>query len=64
MGIDCSQLGLAKIIRRDGSSRVLSKSETIALCEESMQTGVSFQDILKSSEPQLKIIRFIPEDQE
>lgn len=63
MGIDCNDLGLAKIIRRDGTVRVLSKSETIDLCEESMSTGVSFQDILKRTEPDLKVIRFIPESE-
>lgn len=63
MGINCNDLGLAKIMRRDGTTRVLTKSETIALCEESMTTGVSFQDILKRTEPQLKVIRFIPESE-
>lgn len=64
MGINCNDLGLAKIMRRDGTSRILTKSETIALCEESMKTGVSFQEILKRTEPQLKVIRFIPDSGE
>ncbi|MHB1440597.1 MAG: hypothetical protein ACYCSO_05930 [Cuniculiplasma sp.] len=65
MGIDCSDLGRALIIRRDGSRRLLSLLETIELCKESMETGKAFHEILKKSEPELKVIRFVPDgDQE
>ncbi len=59
MGIDCSQLGRALIIRRDGTRKLLSLEDTIRLCEESLNCGKAFHEILKKSEPNLKVIRFI-----
>ncbi|OWP54208.1 MAG: hypothetical protein B2I18_02645 [Cuniculiplasma sp. C_DKE] len=59
MGIDCSQLGRALIIRRDGTRKLLSLEDTIRLCEESLNSGKAFHEILKKSEPNLKVIRFI-----
>ncbi|SIM69847.1 hypothetical protein [Cuniculiplasma divulgatum] len=59
MGIDCSQLGKALIIRRDGTRKLLSLEETIQLCNESLNSGKAFHEILKRTEPNLKVIRFI-----
>ena len=62
MGIDCSDLGRALIIRRDGTRKLLSIEETIKLCQESLETGKAFHEILKKSEPALKVIRFIQDE--
>ena len=55
MGIDCSQLGRALIIRRDGTRKLLSLEETIQLCNESLNSGKAFHEILKRTEPNLKV---------
>ena len=59
MGIDCSDIGRALIIKRNGERITLSVEETIKLCKESLETGMEFHQILKKTIPDLKIIRFI-----
>lgn len=59
LGIDCSDIGRALIIKRNGERITLSVEETIKLCKESLETGMEFHQILKKTIPDLKIIRFI-----
>ena len=59
MGINCSDIGRALIIKRNGERITLSVEETIKLCKESLETGMEFHQILKKTIPDLKIIRFI-----
>ncbi|MCL4345674.1 MAG: hypothetical protein M1375_05060 [Candidatus Thermoplasmatota archaeon] len=61
MGIDCSDLGRALIIRRDGSRKLLSLEDTIRICREALETGKEFHEIIKKEEPAVKVIRFVQE---
>ena len=62
MGISCYDIGKAVIIRRNGTRKELTVEETVKICEESLSTGISFQDIVKRTEPNLKVLRFIQEE--
>ena len=59
MGIDCTDIGRAMVIRRNGERITLSLEETVKLCKESIETGMEFHQILKKTIPDLKIIRFV-----
>jgi hypothetical protein len=63
MGIDCSSLGRALIIRRDGTRNLLSLDETKKICMEAMERGLPFHEIAKINEPNLKVIRFVDENE-
>ena len=64
MGIDCSDLGRALLIMRDGSRKLLSLEDTVEICNESLETGKEFHEIVKRKEPQVKVIRFIQDWEE
>lgn len=59
LGIDCTDIGRAMVIRRNGERITLSLEETVKLCKESIETGMEFHQILKKTIPDLKIIRFV-----
>ena len=59
MGIDCRDLGRALIIKRNGERVTLSIAETISICQESMESGKEFHEIIKRTIPDVKIIRFL-----
>ena len=59
MGIDCRDLGRALIIKRNGERVTLSLEETISMCQESLETGKEFHEIIKRTIPDVKIIRFL-----
>ncbi|MGP6206422.1 hypothetical protein ACNF42_00080 [Cuniculiplasma sp. SKW3] len=64
MGIDCSDLGRALLIMRDGSRKLLTLEETIRICNESLESGKEFHEIVKRTEPSVKVIRFIQDWEE
>ena len=47
------------IYRRDGTKMELDHKTTVEICQESMETGKEFHEIVrKRIEPQVKVIRF------